>query len=169
MDMTDLALEDHYDLIFIPFHSFSEILDKSKQTGALQRINMHLSASGCFICTLQNPVIRVQSMDGTPKLLGRFPIDSGGSLAVQSLLNYDSQTQIAHGMQIYEIFDKHGKLIGQRNLSINFYLFKKAEFEDSVLSSGFRVLDLYGDYAYSQFDEETSPFMIWKLAKSESK
>ena len=165
MDMTELSLQDRFDLIFIPFHSFSEILDKSKHKQTLERICAHLTGSGHFICTLQNPQVRIRSMDGALKHLGKFRTDSGGSLVVQSLLNYDARAHMARGFQLYEIYDKQGTLIDKRDLAINFYLFSKREFEDLIHLTGFEVDELYGDYDYSEFDEHTSPFMIWKLKK----
>ena len=166
MDITELSLQDRFDLIFIPLHSFSEILDKSKHKQTLERIRAHLTERGRFICTLQNPKVRIKSMDGALKLLGKFPTDSGGSLVVHSLSNYDTSTQMAYGFQLYEIYDKHDTLIEKRDLAINFYLFSKRELEDLIHSAGFEVDALYGDYDYSEFDEDTSPFMIWKLKKT---
>ncbi len=37
-DMAELDLPDPFDLIFVPFHSFSEIVDSQRQRRALQRI-----------------------------------------------------------------------------------------------------------------------------------
>jgi ubiquinone/menaquinone biosynthesis C-methylase UbiE len=166
MDMTELYLHDRFDLIFIPFNSFSEIVDKSKHQQTLERIRAHLREHGRFICTLQNPKVRVKSMNGAIKTLGEFPTDSGGSLIVQSQLSYDAFAHMAHGFQYYEIYNGQKALIDKRTLEMNFYLFAKAEFEELVQSTGFQVEDLYGDYDCSEFDEDKSPFMIWKLKKA---
>ncbi len=166
MDITELSLQDRFDLILIPFHSLSEIVDKSKHIQTLERIRAHLTERGRFICTLQNPKVRTKSMDGTLKLLGKFPTDSGGSLVVQSLLSYDASAQIVHGFQVYEIYNDQNALIDKRTLEMNFHLFAKTEFEDLIHSTGFQVEELYGGYDYSGFDEDTSPFMIWKLKKA---
>jgi ubiquinone/menaquinone biosynthesis C-methylase UbiE len=148
MDMTELSLQDRFDLIVIPFHSFSEIVDKSKHKRTLERIRAHLIERGRFICTLQNPKDRIRSMDGSLKHLGKFPTDSAGSLVVQSLSNYNASAQMAHGFQSYAIYDDPNALIGKRYLEINFYLFAKSEFEDLIHSTGFQVEELYGDYDY---------------------
>jgi ubiquinone/menaquinone biosynthesis C-methylase UbiE len=168
MDITELSLQDRFDLIFIPFHSFSEILDESKHKQTLERICAHLTERGRFICTLQNTKARIRSMDGALKLLGKFPTDSGGSLVVPSLLSYDASAQIVHGFQVYEIYNDQNALIDKRTLEMNFYLFAKTEFEELIHSTGFQVEELYGDYAYSEFDEDASPFMIWKLKNTQT-
>jgi SAM-dependent methyltransferase len=166
MDISELSLQDRFDLIFIPFNSFSEIVDKSKHKLTLERIRAHLTDRGLFICTLQNPRVRVKSMDGRLKLLGKFPTDSGGSLILQSQLSYDASAHLAHGFQYYEIYNDSKELIDKRTLEMNFYLFARTEFEELVHSAGLRVEDLYGDYDCSGFDEDTSQFMICKLRKA---
>jgi ubiquinone/menaquinone biosynthesis C-methylase UbiE len=168
MDITELSLQDRFDLIFIPFNSFSEIVDKSKHKKALERIRAHLTDRGLFLCTLQNPKVRVKSMDGAIKTLGDFPTDSGGSLVVKSQLSYDASARLAHGFQYYEIYSDRKALIDKRTLEMNFYLFTKTEFEDLIHSTGFQVEKLFGDYDCSGFDEDKSPVMVWKLSKAES-
>ena len=166
MDITKLSLSDRFDLIFVPFHSFQEIVDQSQHLQTLRRILVHLTENGRFICTLQNPNVRLKSIDGILRPLGKFSMDSGRFLEVKSLLAYDTSTKLVHGFQLYDIFDGDDVLIETRRLEINFCLFTKVEFEQLVYSAGFQVDELYGDYSYSQFDEETSPFMIWKLKRA---
>jgi hypothetical protein len=46
---------------------------------------------------------------------------------------------------------------------------EKATFERLIDSAGFEAVNVYGDYAYSPFNEAVSPFMIWVLQKDSSK
>jgi SAM-dependent methyltransferase len=165
-DMAKLTLSERFDLIFIPFHSFSEILDKRKQREALIRIRSYLTPRGTFICTLHNPTVRTASMDGTSRLVGEFPMQSGDVLLVRSTLKFDSATQVASGEQVYERRSRDKRLIDQCRLDVNFYLFKKSEFAGLIGDVGFKIEALYGDYDRRPFDPEASPFMIWKLRRS---
>lgn len=169
MDMTQLALRQKFELIFIPFNSFSEILERDLQKQTLERIMEHLTDSGHFICTLHNERIRLGNIDGRPGTLGQFPTKTGGSLVVRYHFNYDHSTRLAHGFQYYELFDHESRMVGERSLEINFYLFNREEFEVLIHECGFDVVNLYGDYSKSKFDEEHSPFMIWKLRKSDKR
>lgn len=168
MNTTELALRDQFDLIFIPFNSFSEILDPLKHKSTLERIRVRLMESGEFICTLHNPEIRVMSLNGQSTTLGKFPTASGGSLLVRCQFNYDPVKRLAYGFQFYELRDEAGKLTEERSLEVNFYLFSKKGFEDLVRSTGFEVVNLYGDYNYGGFNQEKSPFMIWRLKASQN-
>ena len=46
-----------------------------------------------------------------------------------------------------------------------FYLFHHREFGALVRQVGFETIAVYGDYDCRPYDEQTSPFMIWKLGK----
>ena len=70
---------------------------------------------------------------------------------------------IVEAMQFYEEYDAKGILQSKRMLELHFRLTNKDEFEDLAKAAGFRVKAFYGDYSYSEFDEESSPFMIWLL------
>jgi SAM-dependent methyltransferase len=165
-DMADLSLPDRFDLIFIPFHSFSEILDELKHARALTRIREHLTDTGRFVCTLHNPTVRTQSMDGTVKELGRFPTEGGHTLIVSTCFKFDDRSRVVRGSQFYDVCDSQGTVVGKQQLSVSFYLFHRNQFEKLVPTAGFKVVQLYGNYDRSAFDEEKSPFMIWVLEKA---
>jgi SAM-dependent methyltransferase len=165
-DMADLSLRDRFNLILIPFHSFSEILDESKHARALTRIREHLADAGHFICTLHNPAVRTQSMDGTVKELGCFPTDGGHTLVLSTCFKFDDQSQIVHGIQFYEVSDSRGVVGEKQQINVSFYLFHRSQFEILAHTAGFKVVQLYGNYDRSPFDEAKSPFMIWVLEKA---
>ncbi len=166
MDVCKLSLNKEFGLIIIPFHSFSEILDPSDQRAALSAAYEHLAKNGRFICTLRNPRVRLKSVDGQIRLIGEYSHDKiKGTLLVWSLGNYNANSNIVNGLQLYEEYDTHGVMLSKRVLEIQFYMHQKDEFEDLATSAGFEVAALYGDYSYSVFEENTSPFMIWVLKK----
>jgi SAM-dependent methyltransferase len=168
-DMSALSLPDRFGLVFIPFHSFSEILDESKRVKALSSIREHVAEGGRFICTLQNPIVRTQSMDGKVKELGRFPAGEGRTLVVSASFVYDAQSQNVRGIQFYETYGPQGMLVEKSQLDVSFHLFHKSQFEKLAHSAGFSVVGLYGDYQRSSFDEAESPFMIWVMEKANAK
>jgi SAM-dependent methyltransferase len=165
-DIAELALPDRFDLIFIPFHSFSEILQEHRRRAALERIRDHLTPQGTFICTLQNPAIHTSSMDGTMRPVGEFPMENGDTLVVNSQLDFDPSSQLASGKQTYDRLNPDSVLIDHRSLDVSFYLFRKLEFEAFSRDAGFEIAELFGDYDRTAFDGQSSKFMIWRLARS---
>ncbi len=164
-DISELEIPGRFDMIFIPFHSFSELVDEDKRRAALERILDHLTSDGVFICTLQNPVVRTASMDGQSHLLGEFALPHEEKLAVYTRLIFDPASQLAEGEQSYDSYDAEGKLFDHRCLDVRFYLFYRNQFELLASMSGFEVVGLYGDYNCIKFMELSSPFMIWKLKR----
>jgi SAM-dependent methyltransferase len=166
MDVCKLNLQQKFDLIFIPFHAFAEIIDKHSQLQTLQAIKDHLNENGRFICTLHNPALRLKSIDGKLHLWRSSPLaQNQGTLMLWGLVNYDPDTHIVSGYQFYEIYDSTGLMQSKQFVEINFYMHQKNEFEEMLKSAGFKVQALYGDYSYGEFREDESLFMIWEVVK----
>jgi SAM-dependent methyltransferase len=165
MNVTELKLNRKFDFIFLPFHSLSEIISKELQIRALTKISEHLNKDGIFICTLQNPVIRLKSADGTLRMLGKFDLNEDRNMIISYMNRYDENTKLVSGFQFYEIFDENNKLIEKRFLEINFKPIFYEEFLEMVKDTGLEIVNIYGDYEYSDFDESKSEFMIFKLGK----
>ena len=170
MDVCDLALDDTFDLIILPFNSFSEIVSPSDQRKALSAIREHLFHRGRFICTLHNPPVRLTSVNGQLKQYGKYPLpDDTGTFILSAIENYDAERHIVSGSQFYEILDTNGVILYKNSIDITFYLHEKSGFEALIQSQGFSIRNLYGDYSYSKFETDTSPFMIWILEKNDKK
>lgn len=165
-DISSLRLKDRFELVIIPFQSFSEILDRTKRKLALERIRNHMLEGGAFICTLHNPSARQLTMDGTNRLIGEFACPNGDRLVVSSRISYDPTSQMATGVQIYHRRTSDGEVTDHRELAVAFYLFQKGEFEALAEEAGFDVDSVYGDYDREPYEAVSSPYMIWRLLRS---
>ena len=93
VDVCELDLGKRFDLILIPFHSFSEIISPDDQRRALLRIQEHLAPNGRFICTLGNAAT-ARPPDGTLRLFSRHSLPNGrGTLLFWLLQSPQSQRQ----------------------------------------------------------------------------
>ena len=174
-DVARLSLPQKYELALLPFHSFSELLTNDDQECALMGIHESLAEGGQFICTLHNPPSRLNSCDGAMRLRGEFPLDeqagalwgldSGGRLLLWGLEEYDPRRSIVSGIQKFEIYDQTGVMRSKEFLNIQFVLHGRNDFEQLAQTAGFRMVAIFGDYARTEFREESSPFMIWVLEK----
>lgn len=164
-DVAELSLPDRFDLIIIPFHSFSELTSEGKRRSALCRIREHLTDRGLFICTLQNPVVRMTTMDGTTRLIGEFSLPCDEKLVVQSRLSFDSSSQLAEGIQVYDRYTSDGRVLDHRILEMRFSLISRHQFEVLARETGFEVITVYGDYSRSPFEAQSSPFIIVQLRR----
>ena len=166
MDVTNLDLNRKFGLIILPFHSISEILSTELQIKALQSISLHLDKSGVFILTLQNPKTRLRMADGIQRVMGRFTIDNDRQMIISYVNQYNESDKIVSGYQFYEIFDSANTLIEKRFLEINFKPITDSELRDMIKTTGLEVVEMYGDYSYGSFNEETSNFIIYKMIKN---
>jgi SAM-dependent methyltransferase len=163
MDVTKLNLNKKFGLIILPFHSITEIISTDLQIKALQAISLHLNNNGIFILTLQNPKTRLKTADGISRILGKFPMDHGKQMIISSMNQYSEADKIVSGFQCYEIFDSVNTLIEKRILEINFKPVTDYELRDMIKRVGLEIVEMFGDYSYSDFNEESSDFMIYKL------
>jgi SAM-dependent methyltransferase len=164
MDVCELELQKKFDMIIIPFASFAHITSPDDQRKALARIQQHLLPGGTFICTLGNPKLRQKTVDDQLRLFRKYPLpDTQGSLLLWIVENInEDDDQVVEAMQFYEEYDAQGVLESKRLLELHFRLSQKDEFEELARATGFKVKAFYGDYAYSEFGDD-SPFMIWLL------
>ena len=162
-DISKLSLNQKFDTIILPFHSFQEILIKETQVAALKAIYNHLSDSGIFICTLKNPKIQLQNADGSTRIMGKYKMNDNKELIMSYCFIY--QNEIVTGYQFYEIFDQENRLTEKRYLEINFKPISFDEFHEMLNEVGFVINNVYGSYDYADFDTEESSFMIFRLRK----
>jgi len=166
MDVCELSLGEAFDLIFIPFHSFAEILNVDGQRRALERIAGHLTDSGRFICTLHNPAVRLKAADAGTRLLGRYPLgNEEGTLLLWSNEKFYEEERLVRGYQLYEIYDRDFRMQSRFFLDLVFYVHDRESFEALAAGAGFSVEALYGTYGRAGFDKGQSPVMIWTLRR----
>lgn len=165
-DVTELKLDKEFGFIILPFHSLTEILLPVLQLRALKNISLHLKKNGIFLLTLQNPNVRLKLADGLTRIIGKFKIDNERQLIISYMNQYDEQTKIVSGYQFYEIFDQSNTLVEKRFLEINFRPVSNSELRNMLKDTELKIADVYGDYSYTEYDEETSNFMIYKLKKN---
>ena len=167
MDVRALDLGRRFDLILLPFHAFSELVEAADQRAALRAIRSHLTSGGRFILTLHNPVVRLRQIDDGLRERGRFPRADGSKLVFCSESSYDPATGVVAGRQVYRLLDADGAPAEEREIPVRFVLPPPDEARALVEAEGFRVAEAWGDYRDAPLDLGSSPFVIWSLARVE--
>jgi len=167
MDVCLLDIPKKFDVIIIPLYSFAHIVSPDDQRKALNRIHQHLLPGGTFIITLRNPTLREQNVDGQLRLIGKYPlVKDQGVLLFWIIEQKDPDDDHAvNGMEFFEEYDAEGVLKAKRLMELHFRLSRRDEFEHLLKAVGFSIKVFYGDYTYTEFDEVSSPYMIWVLEK----
>jgi SAM-dependent methyltransferase len=158
--------EEQFELVLVPFHSFSELVSPRDRELALRAIFGCLREGGRLVCPLHNPAIRARSADGALRFNGSFPTADGGRLVVSGFETLDESTGVVDRLQFYEFFDASNELLAKRALPMRFALIDRSRFAEVAEAGGFVPVALYGDYGRSEYSEESSPFMVWILEKA---
>jgi SAM-dependent methyltransferase len=159
-NVTDLKLETQFDLILLPFQSFHELKTEAEQRQILDKISELLKPNGRFICTLHNPQVRLKSINQS-SMYGPFPrVDGAGFVSLSVELNSQPKTGRVSGYQtIYELDETQNK-VAEHKLPVEFSLIELEYFQELLQLTGFEVEEVFGNYDYSPFIPETSPYMI---------
>lgn len=165
MDITTLDLGKKFGLILLPFHGLMEITSPEGQQQALTCIAKHLERDGVFLCTLQNPTVRLREADGCQRVLGTFAAGGAQQLVVSYTNGYDAATGLVSGYQFYELYNNLHVLTEKRFLPIHFRPISRTGFEGMLQGTHLAIEALWGDYGYGPFDEEKSAYMVYKLRK----
>jgi SAM-dependent methyltransferase len=164
----DLGEKEKFELVLVPFHSFSELASPRDRELALRAVSGCLREGGWLICPLHNPAIRARSADGALRFNGSFPTGDGGLLIISGFETLDESSGEVDRLQFYEFFDASNELLAKRVLPMRFALIDRSGFVESADSAGFVPVALYGDYGRSEYSEESSPFMVWILEKAKN-
>jgi SAM-dependent methyltransferase len=162
-DATGFSVGERFDLIVIPFNSFSELLEPEEQGGCLHAVREHLADDGRFVCTMHNPTIRLARIDDRSHSLGTFSL-ADGHVTVSAQERHNPAAGLVTGTQTYVLENSEGR--SEFSLPLQFRLHDRDGFETLARERRFEIDALYGDYDRSPFDPDTSPFMIWRLVAS---
>jgi hypothetical protein len=124
----------------------------------------HLVEGGRFICTLQNPLVRREMVDGQLRLWRKRDLGDG-KLLVWGLQTLDSDGRTVSCEQFFEEYDDSGVMRRRTLLELAYRLTESDEFAELARSAGFRVVSLYGGYSHSAFQQDASPDQVWVLEK----
>lgn len=160
-DVTNLEWQSAFDLVLLPFQSFHELQTEADQQKALTGITQALKPNGCFICTLHNPKVRLQSVGQSVSHYGPFPrIDGDGFVSLSVELDHDPDTGIVSGWQTIRELNAAEQPIAEHRLAVQFRLIELDDFQTLLQAAGFAVEQVFGNYDGSPFVPETSPYMI---------
>ncbi|WP_413167079.1 class I SAM-dependent methyltransferase [Capilliphycus salinus ALCB114379] len=164
--VTALKFSSQFDLILLPFQSFHELKSKTEQRQFIDKIAELLNPNGRFICTLHNPEVRLKSIGKTATNYGQFPrVDGAGFVSLSVELNAQPETGMVSGYQtIYELDEAQNK-VAEHKLPVQFSLIELDAFQELLKLTGFGIEEVFGNYDYSPFIRETSPYMIVSSCK----
>ncbi len=166
MDVRALDLGRSFDLAILPFHAFAELVGEEDRSAFLAGVHRHLQRGGKFICTMHNPRVRMNTVDGAMRIVGRYEMrEKDASLLVWLTERVAGSTGVINAVQIFEEYDQENVLRVRKFMPMQYSFISDEEAGSLFTRAGFAIEAVYGDYSRAAFAAESSPFMIWTLKK----
>ena len=163
-DMRNFAFNKKFDLIIIPFRGFQSLLNISDQIQTVLNIKKHLTENGRFIFSAFVP--DAESMSSAHDILYHYKdvhdTKNNRKFIIWNQSEYDQFNQIVHTRIVVDESNSMGEVVKRfyRDFSLR-YTFRW-EFYHLLISHGFKLLNLYGDFEKSDFNESSTE-MIWEF------
>ena len=165
-DMRDLAssegLDEKFGLVISPFRGFLALLSVGAQIQTLSGIRDRLGEDGKLIFNVfvPDPQMLVQEGDVPYHLRDVTDSETGRRLVLWQQTTYEHHSQVMSVRIIVEELDGAG-VVGRR-LYRDFQLrySHRWEIEHLLARCGFEIVDLFGDFDRTPFDESSAE-MVW--------
>lgn len=161
-DMRDFSLDRAFPLVIIPFRGFLALLSVEDQVRCLTAIREHLEPDGRLIFNIfvPDPQMLVEDEDAAFHLRDVADPDTGRTSVVWQQTRVDTFNQVLSVRLIVDEISQEG-VVGRRfyrDYQIRYA--HRIEMLHLLERCGFEVVDLYGDFDYSPFDEDRGE-MVW--------
>jgi len=163
-DMRNFTFNKKFNLIIIPFRGFQSLLNINDQIQTLLNIKEHLNRDGRFIFNAFVP--SSESMEGPEDILYHYKdvqdLENNRKFIIWNQSEYDQFNQIVHTRVVVDESNNLGDVVRRfyRDFSLR-YTFRW-EFYHLLRSNGFKLLNLYGDFEKSDFDDSSTE-MVWEF------
>ena len=163
-DMRDFSLDlvDKLSLVIIPFRGFLSLLTVDDQTQTLLNIKRHLAPGGRLVFNIFVPDFDMLVEEGDIPYHFRdvTDLDTQARFVLWHQSSYDNHDQLVNARVIAEELDQAGNMIRRFYRDFQLRYVHRWEMHHLLRLCGFEVLDLFGDFERSPFDE-TSTEMVW--------
>lgn len=162
-DMTDFDLKETFSLVTLPFRSFQHLISISDQLSCLRCINRHLKTGGKLILDLfqvdPNRIVNPAYAQETEDFPDVELPDGRTFRRSHRVVSFHRAEQYNDVELIFYVTYPTGKTV-RLVQEFPFRYFFRYEVEHLFARSGFRVLELFGDFDKSPLSNE-SPEMIF--------
>ena len=162
-DMRALDLDGRrFGLVIIPFRGFLALMTVEDQMSTLSSITSLLAPEGRLVFDVFVPDLDMLVQEGdTPyHLRDVVAPDTGRRLVLWHQSAYDNHAQVIDARIIVEELDETGTVERRYYRDFQLRYAHRWELHHLLVSSGYRVDDLYGDFERTPFDEDSAD-MVW--------
>jgi ubiquinone/menaquinone biosynthesis C-methylase UbiE len=169
-DMRSFQLDEQFDMVIIPGHSFQNLNIARDQVACLESVKSHLSPGGKFVVHLDHMNLDNVGWLGDlcGELAGAFEVaeefthpQSGNRVKASRAWWYHPSTQTAIVRSAWEEYGSDAKLINRiERQPVHLHCVFRFEMEHLLARVGFQVDALYGSFFRDKLLDESND-MIW--------
>jgi SAM-dependent methyltransferase len=147
-----------FDLIIMPFRTFSHFIDTDDQLKVLNNIHNHLNPDGRLIFDVFNPDpgLLVDGVDNFTDFEGEY--EAGKIMKRVVWMDTDFAHQIVNTRFLFEW--KEGEKINKSEWDSHLRYFFRYELENLVRLSNLRLIDIYGDFKEGRIVNNSKDFLV---------
>ncbi len=161
-DMREFSLDRKFPLIIVPFRGFLSLLSVEDQVTCLTNVRSHLEPDGRLIFNVfvPDPQMLVEDEDAAFHLRDVTNPDTGRTSIVWQQTRVDNHNQVLSVRLIVDETDQHGKVGNRFYRDYQIRYAYRFEILHLLERCGFEVVDLYGDFVGTPFDDDSGE-MVW--------
>ena len=158
----DLGQDERFSLAIIPFRGFLSLLTVGDEVRTLMNIKRHLGPGGRLIFNIFVPDPSMLIQEGDVPYHFRDVADpaTGKQFVLWQQNRYDNYSQIVSTRTIIEELDEEGAVRERKYRDFQLRYVHRWEVHHLLRMCGFEVLDLFGDFSRSDFDDNSTE-MVW--------
>ena len=176
-DMKSFKLDETFDLVIIPGHSFQILNTPEDQTACLQCVLQHLEPGGMLVVHLDHMNSENVRWLGelTGKKKGVFETGeqfthprTGCQVRTKRAWSYEPATQTAIVQTIWEEIGFGGDIVSRWDRGpIRLHCVFRFEMEHLLKRAGFEIEQVYGDFSRQELQDDSTE-MIWVARKGKN-
>ena len=156
-DMREFSLDRTFPLVIIPFRGFLALLSVEDQVKCLTSIREHLGPDGRLIFNIfvPDPQMLVEDEDAAFHLRDVTDPETGRTFVLWQQTGVDTFNQVLSVRLIVDEIDREGTVGKRFYRDYQIRYAHRIEVLHLLERCGYEIVDLYGDFDYSPFDEDS--------------
>jgi SAM-dependent methyltransferase len=163
-DMTNIDLNDQFDLILIPYHGLSHLPEPAQRARTMAVVSRHLAPQGSCVIHVPAPwALREAAAPGPrPAYQAKLQSEKVAEVSVRLLdQDYDEERQTVSQTIEYVVKDIHGEVTRRSQERLTMGLFDDEELKEQAAQAGLRI-----DRIMSSFQPESGRQRIYALVRA---
>ena len=155
-DMRNFTMNEKFPMILIPFNSIHCLYENDDFISTLKTVYNHLEDNGYFMIDYFNPDLNyLIPRKDKPQKIADYETEDGRRIVINQTLDYDDHTQV-NRIKWEHVIDGESRTVESLDMRIYF----PQELDHYLTSSGFQIIDKYGDYQRNRFSKRSPKQLI---------